>query len=156
MGQARLPSYGFVGNDPISRVDRTGLDIWIGDRGPHQNINVGDPNGTYSSYSFALDGCALYNLYPFSQGIVYRDDPPNRRDESYGYLKTSADQDQRAINSLDALVGKRSFYGVFSDNCRSWSQDQFSHFKAAWPDTFVEPPPSPPSGYYPYPGAGPL
>jgi hypothetical protein len=51
-------------------VDSTGLDIWIeGAFGPeppyHQSINVGDPNGTYSSYSFGMNGGL--------GGEVYRD-----------------------------------------------------------------------------------
>jgi hypothetical protein len=58
--------YAFVQNSPIVWIDRNGLDVWIGNSGPHQNINVGDPNGNYSSYSFGLDGSRLNVFNPFS------------------------------------------------------------------------------------------
>lgn len=136
--------YRFVGNNPVNWIDRNGLDIWIGNSGFHQNINVGDPNGNYSSYSFGLEGSRLNIFNPFSQGSVYEDDPPAERDPSYGYLKTTTAQDQQAIDILNQKLGQPHWYSLFFNNCRDFAQDTFKDLKATFPGTYVAPPPTPP------------
>jgi RHS repeat-associated protein len=54
--------YEFVDNNPTSEIDPGGLDVWIGNRGPHQNINIGDPNGNYYSFSFGING-SRWNVF---------------------------------------------------------------------------------------------
>jgi hypothetical protein len=120
------------------------LDIWIGNSGLHQNINVGDPNGIYSSYSFGLEGSRLNIFNPFSKGSVYEDDPAAERDPSYGYLKTTPAQDQQAIDTLNQKLGQPHWYSLFFNNCRNFSQDTFNALKATFPGTYVPPPPTPP------------
>jgi RHS repeat-associated protein len=134
--------YEFVGNDPVKYVDPLGLDIWVGGRGPHQNINVGDPNGTFSSYSFGLDSrWAMLN--PLRTGVIYLDDPPRCPKLQYGYLKTTPKEDAMAKAVLDELIDCRMRYGLPYGNCRTFSQDMFGFFKEQFPNRYIKPPEKP-------------
>lgn len=119
-GQMNL--YAYVANDPINWYDTDGNDIWI--EGPtnkepnlHQSINVGDPNGPYSSYSFGLE--RLKKL----RGEVYTD--VQLGGEIEAYKKTTPEEDKRFKEKLDKEVGQIRTYG-WDDTCRSYSQRKFS------------------------------
>jgi len=127
--------YHFVFNQPVSQVDQFGLDIWVGDRpwSLHQNINVGDPNGEFDSYSFATD-TRTSPFNPFNEdGFVYEDGVPTDVIEDL-YLETTPEQDQIAQDILDSLVedsenGERWPYRFTNQTCRSFSQDHLDFFR---------------------------
>jgi RHS repeat-associated protein len=116
-----LDLYHYAFNNPARYTDRLGLDIWI--EGPnanepnlHQSINVGDPNGQYSSYSFGVNGNGL-------QGEVYRD---QQHGGNIGLYKTTTpQQDAEFRDKLEAEVGRTGIYG-WDDICRSYSQRKFN------------------------------
>ncbi|MBI4237965.1 MAG: hypothetical protein HY696_06060 [Deltaproteobacteria bacterium] len=118
-GDANL--YRYVGNNPVNWRDPNGTDIWI--EGPnsyepyrHQSISVGDPNGTYSSYSFGMNGRWLL------QGEVYRDTKPGGIIEAF--KRTTPFQDVTFNAQLSSEVGNTGIYGI-TDICRSYSQHNF-------------------------------
>ena len=143
----------FVNNSPLNLIDRSGLDIWIGTDGFHQNINVGTPGGESSSYSFGLDS-SWSILNPWRDGVIYVDDRPNPLSPSYGYLKTTPEEDESAKSILDQMVNERMRYGLPYGNCRTFSQAMLDFFKDQFPDRYVPPqlpPPPPPDGRYFFP-----
>jgi RHS repeat-associated protein len=121
MGEGVGPNlYTYVFNSPLNYFDRLGLDIWIeGPSGPepslHQSVNVGDPYGTYDSYSFGMNGNGL-------QGEVYRDRYHGGPIEEY--KKTTPNLDRYVKSWLENQVHQTGVYG-YDDICRSWSQRQF-------------------------------
>jgi RHS repeat-associated protein len=137
-----LNLYAFVQNDSLNEIDPFGLDVWV--EGPsgseptgHQSINVGDPFGDYSSYSFGADG--NFNLGYGIEGSVYEDDETGGAIEAY--KKTTALEDRRLKSQLDTMVDhNKGAYGL-GNTCRSWSQDQFK--KA--PGKISPPPPRTPA-----------
>ena len=143
--------YLFARNAPTLWVDRSGLDIWVGHRsfGPfgmfdHWNINVGDPNGNYTSYSFQ-------GGHPLDWwGDIYYDKPPTSFD-SCRYLYTTPQQDKDAKNVLDQMVGDWMHYSLLNNTCHEFSCEMFDFFEGLFPDAelFFEErhfnPPSPPS-----------
>jgi hypothetical protein len=85
--------YEFVKNSPPMWVDRSGLDIWVGHRPfglfgifEHWNINVGDPSGTYTSYSFSGNVLDWWGdiyvdtpLHPSTNADIYTQHPTRTR-----------------------------------------------------------------------------
>ncbi len=117
-----LNTYGYVHENPLRYIDPKGLDIWI--EGPtgyepslHQSVNVGDPNGRYSSYSYGVNG-------NFLQGEVYPDTAKGGTIEAF--KKTTAAQNEAFKKLLDSKLRSTSIYG-WDDTCRTWSQEQFSN-----------------------------
>jgi RHS repeat-associated protein len=112
--------YGYCYNDPLNWIDPYGLDVWI--EGPnqnepilHQSINVGDPNGSYDSYSFGVNGHGL-------QGEVYQDTEHGGQIEKY--KKTTPEQDKALKDKLDKELRRTGIYG-WNDICRSYSQREY-------------------------------
>lgn len=110
----------YITQDPIGFVDPIGLDIWIEDQGPdepalHQSINVGTPDGSYNSYSYAMGS--------FPHGEVYNDMKHGGKIEVY--KKTTKEQDDAFDKVMKAQIGEHGYYG-YDDICRSWSQRQFN------------------------------
>jgi len=67
-------------SNPLTHHDPSGLDVWVESgtneqNGGHLKISVGDPNGVYRSFSFALDYDSWWSyLNPFADdGTVYED-----------------------------------------------------------------------------------
>jgi RHS repeat-associated protein len=123
-GQANLYTYA-LGN-PVRYLDPDGLDIWVEgascdelhcEPAGHLSVNVGDPFGVYKSYSFGINGHGL-------EGEVYRDVTLGGEIEADMYLRTTAEQDKRAQESLEGLLGQTSTY-FFNNTCRNFSIDQF-------------------------------
>jgi RHS repeat-associated protein len=128
-GDPNLYSYALA--DPVSYFDPLGLDIWI--EGPsgrepsrHQSVNVGDPLGEYSSYSYGMNGSGM-------EGEVYRDTELGGPIEAY--KKTTPEQDAEFKKLMESQLGKKSTYG-WDDICRSWSQRAFKNA----PGTSTSPP----------------
>jgi RHS repeat-associated protein len=122
-----LNLFQFALNNPLSCVDRNGLDIWA--EGPsgheptgHKSINVGDPNGNYCSQSFGKKpGWTLY-------GEVYPDDEKGGPIERY--MKTTPEQDKQALKELtdDLAYDKgKTLYGPTT--CRTYNCGKYNHFK---------------------------
>jgi len=125
-----LNLYAYAANNPISYNDPLGLDVWVGSRGIHQDINVGNPNGSYSSYTFGTDTrLAVFN--PFNNaGSAYEDDPPTSISSSM-YLVTTDAEDKIALDYLKLLLKtyQNKPYRFWGSTCRDFSQDMFSFFK---------------------------
>lgn len=120
-----------MGNNPLKYIDPKGLDVWIeggsGDEPTlHQSINVGNPNGSYESYSFAWNGNWL-------QGEVYIDEKHGGPIDAY--KQTTPQQDADFLKQLNAQKGNKGTYG-YDNTCTTWSQDQFKNA----PGTEITPP----------------
>ena len=127
----------FTNNGPINLIDTDGRDIWIGKGGSnqtgiienvHQNINVGDPCGDYDSYSFGAKSHA--SVLPLGDdGVVYKN--PNNKDTPVEgkCLKTTPEEDKKAKEILDNMVGEEMPYQLIGGTCRSFSQDMFEFFE---------------------------
>ncbi|MDD4018291.1 MAG: RHS repeat-associated core domain-containing protein [Kiritimatiellae bacterium] len=135
-----LNLYAFCGNNPVNYVDPEGTDIWVGRRGIHKNINVGNPKGTYKSYSLCLPDYITIpwiniDVYPqifnpFNEaGEIYGDCPPNSIDKSR-YLKTTPEQDAEALKILNEMEGDKMRYRLIGSQCRTFSHDMFKFFKS--------------------------
>jgi hypothetical protein len=139
----------YVFNDPVNRRDPTGLDVWVEGSNPHEaglglheSIAVGDPNGTYSSWSYGATG--------FFWGSVYIDTQCGGTIVSDMYLHTTPEEDLEIMDTLNSLVGSSGLYcpGLFS--CREWSQDQFGFFKDLGYGTLATPPERSPENSNPW------
>jgi RHS repeat-associated protein len=116
-------TFAYAISSPLRNADRTGLDVWIagpaGNSMPlHQNFNVGNPNGTYVTYSTALDVQRMFDA------IVYKD--PNSGGNILAYKTTTPAVDAQLIHDLALSTGANGTYGP-NNNCRSWSQNQFNN-----------------------------
>jgi hypothetical protein len=124
-------------------------DVWIEDSSPHegglgwhQSISVGNPNGTYTSYSFEMD-------VPFG-GHVYEDDLHGGKIEADMYLHTTPEEDARVMDMLSAKIGVRDWYLLFGYNCRDWSQEQFNAIWSMGIGDFGPPVARDPANYHPW------
>jgi len=101
-------------------------DAWI--EGPsgrepfaHQSINIGDPHGSYESFSFGMS-----IRHPL--GVVYEDTSRGGRIEAY--FKSTPEQDRIALQHIfdSEKSDSGKFYGP--NTCRTYSQDKFDELKA--------------------------
>jgi len=137
--QREVNPYAFVLNDSINYFDAFGLDIWVGhnqgDVSFHLNINVGNPNGNFQSWSFGVGGdnpllSSFEALTPFfNNGVVYKSTPSSGKTDSIDfnrYLVTTASEDAQATQILDSIVGEQSSYWLLSNKtCRKFSKELF-------------------------------
>lgn len=79
------------------------------------SINVGNPNGEYSSYSFGYDP----DLPGFFPGEVYQDTSHGGAFVPGYYLQTTPDEDAIAKAYLDGLLGETAPYRPWN-TCRSF------------------------------------
>jgi len=132
--------YVYVHNNPTRFTDPYGKDIWVegpsgGEPNGHMSINVGDPNGTYSSYSFGYD----QDLPGFFPGEVYQDTSHGGDFLPGHYLRATPTQDALAKAYLDSMLGERAPYRPWR-TCRTFSLQQFQHFKDIGLGTPASPP----------------
>jgi hypothetical protein len=115
--------YAYVGGDPVNWIDPRGLDIWVERGVVHERLSIGDPNGAFISYSFAL---SLSEIADFG-GSVYSDRGSGGTIERY--IQTTREQDLAAIDMIyeDWRFDSSFTYGASpgSYNCRSWSNEKF-------------------------------
>ena len=128
-----LNLYEFNKCDSVNYSDPNGTDIWIGSRGLHQNINIGNPSGNFVSYSFGVDDSkpwsCMRTLLPWNEiGVVYKDSPPDSNDLD-NYLPTTPGQDHKAKEILDGMEGEHSVYRALGPNCRTFSNEMFKFFQ---------------------------
>jgi RHS repeat-associated protein len=129
-GQADL--YVYVGDAPVNRRDPSGLDVWI--EGPsgrepagHLSLAVGDPNGSYRSFSYGMASPASFAWPAGVLGSVYEDTTPGGTVQNY--LKTSAAEDREIIGNLAAIVdGPNPFTSnggcyTFGNTCRDFTRE---------------------------------
>ncbi len=117
----------YVRNNPINLEDPQGKDIWLEGPSPgeprgHYSINVGDPNGFYSSYSFGLDN------WKTGEGKVYIDTEHGGNYIPGYYLTTTDDEDLVANIYLMNQVGNTDQYWPWN-TCRDFSKKQFDILK---------------------------
>jgi RHS repeat-associated protein len=136
--EAGVNFYVYALENPILFIDPFGLDIWL--EGPsgnepagHLSINVGNPNGSYSSYSFGVDGNGL-------EGMVYQDTSLGGNFYPGYYLHTTPAEDALAKAHLDSLLGNKAGYRPWN-TCRTFSFNQFKYFQDK---KFGKPGPPPP------------
>jgi RHS repeat-associated protein len=122
--------YAYCLNNPINLLDPFGTDVWVSG-GWHESINVGDPKGYYTSYSFGLKSRWHIFYGPWRKGIVYEDDSsgPAKRIEWRLYLKLTKEQDRIIRQQLDAQIDEEAGYDFWTTNCRTFARDLFKSFK---------------------------
>jgi RHS repeat-associated protein len=126
----------YVLNNPMNWTDPWGLDVWIegpsGENEPfgHLSINVGDPFGKYTSFSFGLNGFL---------GRIYIDDAQGGKITDYA--KTTREQDNQIYLELyrEFLNDKGTLYGLY--NCRTYSNEKFEEILKKYNLVKSTPPP---------------
>jgi RHS repeat-associated protein len=124
-GGINLFSYAY--NNIVRFVDPEGLDIWVegpsdGEPQGHLSVNIGNPDGTYDSYSFGVNGD------PGFGGEAYRDTSTGGEIDPDRYVKTTPEEDKAMKESLDFLVGKKADYRPWM-TCRKFAKGQFDRLK---------------------------
>jgi len=125
-----LNLYTYCGNNSVKFVDPMGLDVWVGKSGAHMNINVGNPKGSHSSYSYGLKGSRFNMLNPFTRtGEVYKDDSGSDGVDGDKYIETTPEQDSQIEAGLDSVVGTEGPYDFWNNDCRTFSNEVFDALK---------------------------
>jgi RHS repeat-associated protein len=122
--------YLYVGGDPKSRGDRTGLDYWIesgavGETGGslHRGVCVGNPNGAHRCISFgATDGTQPIWSYFGTDGEVYWEDVGYGEIVDSQYYSTTEEVDQRIYEMMLRWAGTPGNYNLATNNCRNFSR----------------------------------
>ncbi len=126
----REEDYGYAASNPLTKFDPLGEDIWI--EGPsgwepgfHRSVNVGDPNGDYTGFSFAL--IPTVGNFPYT-GSAYED--KSKGGQIVAYLKTTKQQDIEAFLLISEYIGKhgKGYYSPWN-NCITFSNDLFDVLK---------------------------
>ena len=119
----------YVANNSVNDIDPNGTDIWVGG-GLHENINIGDPKGAYSSYGFGIDPSEPWTPENGINGIIYYDDFRDSKEKSSELcLKTTPEQDKKAKDILDKMVNTHMPYRLTTPSCRTFSRTMFNYFK---------------------------
>jgi len=126
-----LNLYGYVLNRPNYAIDLFGEDLWIegasgNEPAGHQSVCVGNPNGTYKSYSFGINGGFSAG---HMTGDVYVDRSYGGEIDSSNYSNTDSEADQDIQNLLDGIVGNKHPYALINQNCRTFSHQIYDKLK---------------------------
>ncbi len=114
-GAGDVDLYRAYGNGPTGALDPGGMDVWI--EGPsakepfaHQSLNVGDPLGEYSSYSFGRDPDRPFDFSLNGQGglmgNVYRDTKLGGKISQKHYIRTTKEDDAKLKHAPRCLGRK--------------------------------------------------
>jgi RHS repeat-associated protein len=117
--------------NPIRFSDPFGHDIWIegpspGEPAGHYSISVGNPLGSYASYSFGT----VVPWFPLL-GEVYQDRNQGGEILPGYYIKTNSDEDAEALEYLQlqqhGLSGGVGGFGIYqpANTCRDFSMNAF-------------------------------
>lgn len=93
--------------------------------GGHISLSVGNPDGSYWSFSYGADYEDMWTDEWGLTGIVYRDVSSPGEIDSENYYKTSPETDARIIARLRTILDRRGNYNL-NVNCRYWSWWQFT------------------------------
>jgi len=124
--------YGFVGNNPITRIDRLGLDYYIiqveGVCGVHHRVFVGD-DGNGGAYTIdilptvvgtydprRLCGRGVINYYPRSGSATNWFTGMINMEK---HVTTTADQDKQLAANAKSLDGRHVLYCLYVQDCRA-------------------------------------
>ena len=131
--------YSYVYDNPTCYSDPTGLDVYVENTaqvgGWHQKIVVDTPDGQYGQ-SFGMSSRDLpeQGFYESlhedpakgkaGSGVVYSDSDPITKIKRQ--FKTTAEEDAKILVYLQNQLGNTGPYNWMSNNCRDYSNNQFS------------------------------
>jgi len=137
---AGVNTYTYANGNPIQYRDPKGTDVRVYNGGQvegfHQGISVDTPNGPFQ-VSYGLDHGGVSGASQSGSddpaangtgtGIVYEDPfPPASVVDT---LHTTPAQDRIIEQLLRQQVGNRGPYNLLTNNCRTYSQDQFNRIR---------------------------
>jgi len=136
---------------PIRWSDPSGRDVWI--EGPsgsepqgHLSLAIGDPNGSYTAFSFGADSPLTYSS-PFGvAGTVYEDTTLGGAIQPGSYLVTSPAEDAEVVWNLRQLVGGPNPFTsnggsyTIGNTCRDFTRENWSAISGAGVGTPAPPP----------------
>jgi hypothetical protein len=124
--------YAYVGGNPNNNIDPLGLDIWVTQGFVHQEINVGDRNGDYVTYSFGASNNLVAVIYPWNHtgGVYIVPEAERVNHQTDMCMKTSKKSDEIAQRYLNGLfqTEQNTTYRLWGANCRDFSQQMFHFF----------------------------
>jgi len=115
-----------------SLPDYRTADIWLeganrDERGLHLSVSIGNPNGSYKSFSFAAMGIGE------AWGMVYED--YDKGGPILEYIKTDHNEDAQAMRYIYEQMEADSRPAYGAETCRTYSLDKMKIFKIMFRDS---------------------
>ena len=127
--------YLYERSNPATRLDPSGMDIFINCTDIHESICIGWPPASATCFSFGLNASSrIAQLFEImnpwnNDGVVYIENPITTPVQACCHLLTNAKQDSDALAALNAVVNTPGNYRLVGSNCRSFSNDMCDFFK---------------------------